>query len=196
VSFSFVWGQDVVSVEPLAKIAVPLYLREVVTGGSASLLLSENGLGSAGVSVTRQPMLPSSPARIAPNGVGVNTVDFFDSSDPVFGPEIFISGSGDLGRFLVFTRNAGVTGEVVSPGVRQVLLGTIEFIGGSVDGQTTVFTAGDYEAFSSDTVTWQNFLTLDGAITPSTVHVQTVVPSPAAGALLMGLAFASRRRGR
>ena len=119
VSLAFAWGQSSVEVLPGATVAVPLYLTETLTGSSSSILLSENGVSSVGVRVTRNAaQLPTSPAFLTLGGLSINTVDFFDSSDPIFGPELAVSPSGNLAQLLMFARDAGVVGSPTSPSVR------------------------------------------------------------------------------
>jgi len=197
VILTFNWGQSSVEVLPGATIAVPLYLTETLTGNSASILLFENGVSSVGVSVTRQAsMLPTSPAFLTLGGLSINTIDFFDSSDVIFGPELAVSPSGNLAQMLMFARDEGVVGSPLSASIRRVLLGTITFRAGAVAGETTVFTSGDYVLTSSDTVTWRNFQVLDGQIAGSTLSITTIIPAPtsAAGLLIAGLLATRRRR--
>jgi len=197
VSLAFAWGQSSVEVLPGATVAVPLYLTETLTGSSSSILLSENGVSSVGVRVTRNAaQLPTSPAFLTLGGLSINTVDFFDSSDPIFGPELAVSPSGNLAQLLMFARDAGVVGSPTSPSVRRLLLGTITFSAGSVVGETTVFSSGDYDLDTSDTVTWQNFQVLDDQITGSSISITTIVPAPgsASGLVMVGLLAARRRR--
>lgn len=199
VSFAFTWGQASVDVLAGTTVAVPLFLTETVTGDSTSILADENGLSSVGVSVVRQNAgdpIPTSPAFMTLAGLALNAIEFFDDTDPIFGPTLFVSPLGDLAQALVFARDAGVVGTMVEAGVHRVLIGTITFSAGTVDGETTVFSSGDYDLNSSDTITWENFQILDSQIARSQIRINTIVPAPGwvAGLAMAGVLFARRRR--
>lgn len=197
VILAFSWGQSSVDVLPGATAVVPLYLTETVTGGSSSLLARESGLSSVGVKVTRQSSsLPTRPAILKHNGIALNTVDFFDMSDPVFSPMLWVSPAGDTAQLLAFARDSGVIGTLESTNVRRILIGTMAFTAGNVGGETTRFSTGDYNLNSFDTVTWQNFEVLDSRIASSTLSINTVIPSPASALVFAMVGMGSLRRRR
>jgi hypothetical protein len=179
VTLSFTWGRPSVGVPAGGSATIPLYLTETVSGASTSILAGENGLSSVGVSVTRSTSsvpAPTDPAFMNLAGLSTNTSDFADSGDPIFGPELSVSPAGNLAQVLVFARDAGVVGTPQGAGVRRVLIGTVTFRAGAVPGERTVFDSGDYDPNSSDTITWQSFLVLDGQITGSSISINTLGP--------------------
>jgi len=164
VVFRFAFDQPEYTVIRSETVSVPLYLEEAVTGTDTSLLLSENGLFSAAVRLSRISSTGNTPSSIVgAAAVQPNTVEFFDSGDPIFGPEITADAGGAQARLLEFARDAGVTGTTVQPGRRRVLLGRFIITAGARANQSSTFRAGDSDAGSSDTVTWTNQIVLDGA---------------------------------
>jgi hypothetical protein len=177
VTFRFVTPQAEYSAAPGGMVTVPVLLEETVTGASTSLLVTENGLFSAGVRVSRTGTLPGDPALFAgPNAVNSNTLQFYDASNPVFAPVVTVEPDG--AGLLEFARAAGVIGSQTSQGVRVIALGNFNITVGSVLGEGTMFQVGDYAA-TSDTVTWTNSLVLDeppDGIAGSTFTVTVVNP--------------------
>jgi len=174
-------------VAPGETAQVRLVLRETVTAGSASLLVSEQGLSSMGVSVALEALgVVTSAVELLPE-VMINEAVFFDASDPIFGPVVEQSPVG--GRWLMFAREQGAVGEEVAPGVRELVLATLTIRAGLVEGETTVVRAGDYDGLTSDSLTWRTPLILDETFRYQSV-VLTVIPGPgvvAVGGVTLGM---------
>jgi hypothetical protein len=178
--------------------SVNLYLVETVTDGSTSRLATEDGLSSTYVGVTYAPPVTplASPSTIF--SVAANVTDFND----IAGPDEVVAGdhtSGFIREYVDIAQPTGPAGVVLSPGVRQVFLGSVVVVGGS-SGGTTTFTVGD-DPVTNDTVTISGFANpIDaGAIIHASFDVNVLVPEPAS-VLLAGIIalypLAGRRRAR
>jgi hypothetical protein len=189
------------------SVTVQLLLQETLTGGSTSLLASENGLFGAGVYVTRSGSVPASPTTIAgPIAFNLSAV-----------PAGFATG-GNNSAVPATTTNAGVlesvsnataggptgpTGTQVNASTRDVLLGTMTLTAGAA-GTTTQFTIESYKNFSTfdgNTLTFTNgydldlaggdpsapvhFNGADGFTNTFTVNVPGGTASPEPGTLLL-----------
>jgi hypothetical protein len=196
VTLDVTFSADALFVAPGETVAVDLILRETVTDGSESLLVSEQGIASAGASVVVDSGSVALPVAELLPGVMINEGVFFDSSDPIFGPVMEQSSTG--GRWLTFARAQGATGELIAPGVRRLVLATLMFRVTGVEGETCLIRAGDYDAATSDTTTWRSSSVLDETLRYGGV-VLTVIPGPGGllGIAVMGLGglcAAPRRR--
>ena len=102
VTLDVTFSANALFVAPGETAQVRLVLRETVTAGSASLLVSEQGLSSMGVSVALEALgVVTSAVELLPE-VMINEAVFFDASDPIFGPVVEQSPVG--GRWLMFAR--------------------------------------------------------------------------------------------
>jgi hypothetical protein len=200
VTLEFAFAQGTAFIAPNSTAEIPLYLRETVTGSDSSILLTEQGVAAVGVRVTRtSPAGPEAALFAAGGGIVPSTDGFADLSDPLFGPLIINSPDRTSTAMLLFGSSftQGVMGSVEGPGIRTILLGRVRISVGAVEGQATVFTAGDFADDSSDTITWRSFDVLDDRIRPGVLEV-VVTPAPGAG-LALGLGLlglrSARRRG-
>jgi len=167
---------------PNGDVTLRVYLEEVTTGGTTSLLVSENGLSSAAFKIERLTPAPSQPSRIIDaTSIATNTTDFAPVGDPIFGPAITVAATSDNATVLVFANAGGVTGTAVSPGVRRIWIANVTLRAGTIAGQTSSFRISDYDDAGDDTITWNSFLVLDGAdygIASATVDVLTTSAYP------------------
>jgi len=148
---------------------VTVQISIVLTGADIAPFLDDNGLYSAGVSLSIVSSLPMntpaiipSPAAIAPN------LAAFDDS---FGPIISSSTTPNAGLLMLTDPfdSDGDLGVLGSPiGQTQVIaLATVTFTAGLNLGESTVVLIDDYDAGLSDTVTWETFQVLDAQLAPA-----------------------------
>lgn len=172
---------------PNGSTAVQVYLRETLTAGSPSTLVTEGSLFSGVARVTRTTS-PTDPARITAS-----------TPNPEFGgfsfSEVNASGAfADTGGSvsLAGTTNPTITQD--STTVRRVLIGTVTIQGGLIPLQTSVFTISDVPGQDS-TLTNSGTL-LDPLIVNRTFSV-SVLPEPTTvglgGMVLAGLLLRRRR---
>lgn len=189
VTFDFVAGQPSYSVAPGGSTAVQVYLRERLSGGSQSLLASEDGLFSAVAQLSLTGVPPTSPATVtAASQDTSNFDDFNDSSVTPGGLQATVGGTRDFG-------DANGTPIIVdAPDVRRVSIGTFTITGGGAPSETTTFQLADRPG-TSDTLTWTTGTVLDGQIAPSTFTVVTTPePSISGLALIVTATLGYRRR--
>lgn len=206
VSYRYVTDQSTYYVTPGGSVQVPIFLQEFLSGGSTSVIASDQGLEGAGAAVSRFGAVPSDPAVV--QGFAFNTADFggatFFSANP----------AGSSANFAETADNLAVTGPVGTavPGGNLEFLGTLSIQAGAqlLPGQSTQFSLGKRFG-SGNTITFGNFYDLDQTSTnPAYTGVGTTTstftvttPEPAAagllmtcGALLSALRFRRRDRAR
>jgi hypothetical protein len=195
ISYQYMTDVTALSLLPGQTGSVNLYLVETVTDGTTSRLATEDGLSSAYVGVTYTPPATplASPTTIF--SVAANVGDFND----IAGPDQFVAGdhaSGFIREYVDIAQPTGPAGVLLSPGVRQVFLGSVVVLGGS-SGGTTTFTVAD-DPITNDTVTIDGYATpIDaGSITPASFDVTVLVPEPASvvtGGVMVLYAITLRR---
>jgi hypothetical protein len=183
VTYDFVADLPSYSVAPGGATAVQVYLRERLTGGSQSLLASEDGLFSAVAQLSLTGAPPTAPATITgASRDATNFDDFNDSSVTPGGAQATVGGTRDFG-------DAHGTPIIVDDAnMRRVSIGTFTVTAGGVPSQTTTFQLADRPG-TSDTLTWTNGTVLDSQIAPSTLTVVTT-PEPSMGGLALTVAAA------
>jgi len=176
------------TVLPNGTTTVDLFLRETLTAGSTSILVSQNGMAGIGTTVTRTTS-PSAPAVITAAAVDPNYVTFGSATVASGGAKVDIVGNAS------FDVN---TGPIItdSATVRRVRYGQVTIQGGLIPLQTTTFTIGDHPG-SDDNVTFGSTgSSLDTQIAARTFTV-SVLPEPTTAAGLLGaagLVLVRRRR--
>ncbi len=159
-------------VAPNAKITVHIYLD--FTGSDAANLLLENGLFGTGTTLTVTQSVPNNnPAIVVDIADIVHNQATFD--DPLGAVKSFTASSASfLATVDPYANDGdlGAVGTVVGSG-RRIELGTITFTAGAIPGESTTFTAGDFDPATDDTVTWHSFQTLDSQIGFATITIQT-----------------------
>jgi hypothetical protein len=211
-TYSYVSDQTSYTVATNSDFQVQLYLQEVSSTPGSSLLVNEDGLTSAGVSVSATAS-PSSPAVLTGVAGNLGTGGFEPPARTSF-----TSTSASI------LENTGLDSDGVAAGpqvgvVSEVLLGTLTVHAGSLPGQSTTFTVGPYAPDSGNTYTFNNFYDLDNnsdpfnpegseslyssaaptTFTVTTTDVTSAVPEPSSLVALcgfgaMGLFFAACRR--
>ena len=210
VAFMYVTDTPNPTVTPGQPVTMKVYLRQILTGGSTSVLAPnlEDGLSGVGVKVTET----SGNATIT--GGALNTTDFVGLTKP-----LTITGNGTAANFEeTIDANAhhgnqpGNTGGGVSPNTpaNDFYLGNFVIQPGT---QNSTFKLTQYDTSGNNTVTYTNILDLDAGNTdPSAGPVftgtnaapgifsvpGTAVPEPASMAVLgvLGLGLVARRRQR
>lgn len=193
VIYTYVADVSNVTLSPGQVSSISLYLVETTTGGSTSALVSEEGLFGSYVDVTYLPGVPSLASPSFISGLSPNTTDFNDPSSP----ESSLSPAfAYLRQITDVLAPSGPTGTEISPGVRQVYLGSVTVTGGTSGGVTT-FRVGDDPAHN-DTLTFDGAAPIDvtPGIVSTTFTVTIPVPEPTAAAMvwLLGCAAITRRR--
>src|SRR3954453_5519714 len=160
VTFDFVADQPSYSVVPGGSTDVPGYPRERLSGGSQSLLATEDGLFSAVAELSLTGVPPTSPASIAgASRNAANFDDFNDSSVAPAGLQATVGGTRDFG-------DADGTPIIVdAPDLRRFSIGTFTIPGGGLPSQATTFQLADRPG-RSDTLTWTTGTVLDAQIGP------------------------------
>jgi hypothetical protein len=186
------------------SVNINVYLEETVSGGSLSLLATENGLYSAQLTVNREAPPPTDAASIA--GFSINPA-FNDTNLPPGppAPDVTFTDSQLNGLLLVnFFDGSGPPGVVdpINSNIRRVHLLTLNVQTEAVQGVTTKFTVlDDPTAFLTSTFF---FTSLDQnppyGIGPWPFEVSTAIPEPSTVAMLLSLGgvcggiFVLRRR--
>ena len=174
VEFAFGTDQDHYQVMVGSDVDVQVYLYETVTGGDSSVLVADEGLSQAQVTIQRSGAVPSDPAILV--DYTSNTVEF---DDLLLGPweSVFTDSELDLTQFVDIAAISGPTGVDLGGGVRRVWLLTLTIQAGSVYGETTTFSVLDNPSFD-ETLTFLGFDPLDPEIAPAEFTL-TAVPEPA-----------------
>jgi hypothetical protein len=173
------------------SVTVPVYLREVVTDGTSSLLAAGGGLFGAGFRVDRV-SATETPAVL----MGL-------SAGPEFTPSSPQPVSVTSGRLLEFNLAANVPPVDLGNGVREVLVGTFT-VGVPLDpatvAGTTTFRVSDYDNYgaSADLITGTGAV-IDGpggGSPAAAVFTVTSIPEPGVtvSGLIAGMALLKRRR--
>jgi len=170
---------------------VQVYLRERLSGGSPSLLVTEDGLFSAVAQLSLTGPPPTAPATITgASRDATNFDDFNDSSVTPGGAQATVGGTRDPGDL------HGTPIIVDDANTRRVSIGTFAITAGGVPSQTTTFQLADRPG-TFDTLTWTNGTVLDPQIAPSTLTIVTTPePSMAGLALTVAATLACRPRRR
>jgi hypothetical protein len=191
VSFRFAFDTAELVIGPSQVANIPIYLEEVRTDGSSSLLVAEQGLAGFGIRAS----FDVAGDQFSFTSASVNELSFYGPSDPLFGPVISV-GSNAV-TMIGFATGPGVTGSEVSPQVRRLLLGSLSVRGGSTEGQTARIILGDRSSLTEDNVLWESFDTIDADLSTDELIVR-VIPSPSAGVLgvVLGCLNLSRRTRR
>jgi hypothetical protein len=155
VSFRFAFDTAELVIGPSQVANIPIYLEEVRTDGSSSLLVAEQGLAGFGIRAS----FDVAGDQFSFTSASVNELSFYGPSDPLFGPVISV-GSNAV-TMIGFATGPGVTGSEVSPQVRRLLLGSLSVRGGSTEGQTARIILGDRSSLTEDNVLWESFDTID-----------------------------------
>ena len=186
-------GQSEFTVGPGQKVVVPLFID--FDGNDATTLLSEKGLFSAGVSVAVTDSQPNgTPAQIlALADITPNVAAF---SDPG-GPTIVYNNTLSAGILVLADAfgSAGVIGQPLGASGRRVLGGSIAFTAGPNVGEVTTVHISDFNANTSDTVTWESASELDAQIVKADFTIR-VVPSPGTTVSLAAAGLTALRRRR
>lgn len=192
-----------------STVNVSLYLEEANSDASSnSLLVNEDGLAGAGVSVTLFSSGGPNPTTIT--GISGN------SGSPTSGFEnvtdnSFTSTSAALQESLNFTDGDGVAAGAQVNGVSTVFLGILSLQASSTPGQTTTFTLGVYDPDNGNSVTFDSGYDLDNNADPlnpagagdlyssaasTNFSITTALPEPTTALLLVVLALPLLRRPR
>ena len=173
IGFSFGTDQDHYKVMVGSDVDVEVYLYETVTGGDSSLLVADDGLFSAQVTIERTGVVPTDPAILV--DYTPNTAEF----DDLLGPSqnVFTDSELDLTQFVDIDATSGPTGVDLGGGVRRVWLLTLTVQAGSVYGETTTFSVLDNPSFD-ETFTFLALDPLDPQINAAEFSL-TAVPEPA-----------------
>lgn len=149
-------------------------------GADVMMLGAENGLYSVGVSLVTTSSSPmDTPAVLMSEAaVTLNVTDFDDSFGPLvdspitprFGAVLLTDPFGNDGDLGVLGTPSGAD--------RLVLIGTFAYTASMNVGEGTTIVVGDYDDQLSDTVTWETFQVLDGAMTPVRIGI-VVTNNPA-----------------
>ena len=178
---------------PGGSTEVVVYLEELLTEGSSSGLVANNGLFSFDV-VLETVAAPSAPALVT---VAAANPDFNGMVNNV--PPVMLIADRDLLEL------EGVQPVAISPDTYRILLGTFSVEAGGVLGQTTTFSVQDFEnpitpGTDHNTFYWDDILAetpLDPLLIPASFSV-TVVPEPGILLLILTgvpmLCFVFRRR--
>ncbi len=178
---------------PGGSAEVAVYLEELLTEGSSSGLIANDGLFSFDVAMETV-VAPSAPALVTASAANA---DFNGTVNNV--PPITLIADRD---FLEFE---GVQPVASGTGTYRVLLGTFSIEAGDVPGQTTTFSVQDFEnpltpGTDYNTFYWDDILAatpLDSLLAPASFSV-TVVPEPGTLLLIVTgvplLCFAFRKR--
>jgi hypothetical protein len=194
IDFSFGTDQDHYDVSVGGSVPVQVYLYETVTGEDSSLLVAEDGLFQAQVTIERSGAVPTDPAILF--DYTPNTAEFDDAWSPE--ENAFTESELDLTQFVDIDSIIGPTGVDLDGGVRRVWLLTATVQGGDVLGETTTFSVLDNPLFE-DTFTFLGPDVLDPLIASAGFTV-TTVPEPSSVLLLLqlgalcGIACWRRRR--
>jgi hypothetical protein len=160
------------AVPPSQSVDVPVYLHEAVTAPDVSLLVTEGGLFSAGVSVSQASTTTGDPASVT--GVWANTTDFDFTTTSLSPSSIY--GFSSLGVF----------GDETSPGVRRILLGVFTLTTGATVGEVTTFDVTTRGGTLEDMYTMTGLAAFDSLVN-STQFTVTAEPVPVPPAVLLGL---------
>jgi hypothetical protein len=179
VSYNFEVEQPTYNVLPNATVAIPIYLKETLTGGSTSQIDADGGLFGFGITLDQT------------SGGGQIT-------DLVRNPLFDLRAGASTTTFpadparLWAHQNAVTVG--VDPDVDgRILLATLTFQAPA--SGTTTFSIGDFQTPSDETVTYAA-AALDGVITAGNFSVVAAIPEPSAALLVVAapLATLARRR--
>ena len=137
--YSYVTSTPTYTVAPGGSVTVPIYLQEMLSGGSSSLISADGGLFSGGFSVTRAGTLPASPATLTTiaGSVSANGSNFAGGSftqDPNNQSTTFVAGD----NLASFTATSGP----IPNGSALIELGTVTIQAGAAG--TTDFTLANY----------------------------------------------------
>ena len=196
VSYQYTAVLSVFSAAPNTPVSVSVYLTEMVTGNSSSLLGSEGGLYSAGTTLG-QTLVSGTPSLIT--AIYGNTAGFTGNvSANLLGGGTSAAVDENIG-----TSFTGVTASDLGGGVSRVFLGTATITTGAAAGITT-FSVGQLGSGTQGT-TMTNTMgyTLDTAgsdyfpAVGSTFSITTAVPEPASlGLMSLATVFIAVRRRR
>ncbi len=209
-NYFYVAGQATYSgVTPGSTVNVPIYLQEVNSDASTnSLLVSEDGLFGAGVSVAYN----SGDATTTITGVSTNSGSPTTGFDNILDQSFASSSAAILEQVNTFPPDSdGVAAGPQINGISSVFLGTLTLAATPTPGQTTTFTVGRYDPVSGNSVTYTNGYDLDdnadplgppdaatlyNDAAPTNFSIITSVPEPASISLiaLSAALLASRRR--
>lgn len=187
VTFDYVVSASNVELQPGETGMIDLFIRETVSGDDTSLLVAQNGLSSAHVTVQRT----AAGGATQPAGITDftrNTAGFsgtpFDESD--------LPGTVDVTQFTSLNASSGPTGASTDG---LVLLLNLTVQAGDTPGEVTTFNVFDNPAFD-ETITFGN-TALDSQLgsTSFTVTVSEI-PEPAGLGLLGGAIGLTLLRGR
>lgn len=196
------------TVAPGTVFTVDLLLEEQNDDASSnSLLVNEDGLFGAGVSVAFS--ATSGGVATTITGVGANSGSPTSGFDDILDQSSTSSSAAVLEQ-LDFSDSDGVAAGPQVDGISTVLLGTLTLQASSTPGQTTTFTVAAYDPDNGNTVTWTtgydldnnmdggDFSALYSSATPNNFFVTTTdvaVPEPATLSILMvGLTLVPRSR--
>lgn len=198
VQYQYVTDASSYTVDVNTSLAAQVFLQETVTDGSNSILVSEDGLFGAGLSVSRSSSLPTSPASIT----GVLGNSSFD------GDQIpnFTSSNATLLEVISVSAANGVQPVDMGSGIRRILLGSVTIAAGSAPGETTSFTLAKYNDLNTNTITNSNLYDLDvtqtstpaysGANSSTFAVTTTAIPEPSTALALGLIGLALRRSSR
>jgi hypothetical protein len=183
ITYSFVSDQDAYIVAPGGTVNVQVFLQETVDGTDTSLLVSENGLSSAQVTLQR-----ISPEPIEPALITAYTPDFDPPTHAVI-ENVFTSSELDVSQIADIGAPSGPMGLDLGGGVRRVPLLTAAVQAGTIRTEVTTFRLSDFPPIP-ETVTWNNMLPLDDLISPFEFTV-TAIPEPSTIFMVLTLAGVS-----
>jgi hypothetical protein len=202
ITYSFVTDQTSYTVAAGGSVGVTVYLQETVSDGDTSLLVDEDGLFQAQVTVDRNAVVPTDPATIASYSLN-------GAFDDVPSINVDTNSTLNVTQFVGIGASSGPDG-VEDPGnssIRQVMLLSMTIQAGAVPGETTTFDVLDDPNFL-ETQTFSSLIDLDDApygIAPFQFFVTTeavAVPEPSTVMLMLSLGgvcggiFVLRRRRR
>ena len=171
-TYAFKAAQDIYLAVPNSRVDVDLFLIETITGPDTSLILSENGLFSAGLRVDLTGMIPSDPARVVSGSDIVGNPQFQDS----LGPIVTTSPTSTTILEAAFENvAAGALGSDLGGGVRLIPLATFTYTTGANLLETSTFSLTDFAPNpSDDTLTFASQVVLDDQIQTGVFNIRTV----------------------
>jgi len=206
---AFSYGADTSQAKIAADgtMTIPIYLKETLSNGAASLVGKDGGLGGAGFKVAFLSSVPVGAAPATITGIALNDKDF--AGGPTSSKFDASSASGSEG--ISTTATTGVALGASGQGAwksfpDEIYLGSVNIMPGAAD---TTFSVGEYSAAGGNTLTLNNFYDLDvpgdpsappytgvGTATATVAVPGAAVPEPASLGLLGLSAFGllARRR--